>query len=50
MLDPFPIGEYPNLLAFITDHAVKPGCDYGDEFEYGLDLLLQGLRQATHPG
>jgi AcrR family transcriptional regulator len=43
MLEPFPPGEYPNLAAFITEHAMKPGYDFGDEFEYGLDVILDGL-------
>ena len=46
MIQPFPAGAYPNLVAFITDHAMKPGYDYGDEFEYGLDLILDGLERA----
>ena len=43
MLEPFPVNEYPNLVAFITEHAMKPGYDFGDEFEYGLDVVLDGL-------
>ena len=43
MLAPFPAGEYPNLVEFITEHAMQPGYDYGAEFEYGLDLILDGL-------
>jgi AcrR family transcriptional regulator len=43
MLEPFPADTYPNLVEFITDHAMKPGYSYGDEFEYGLDLILDGL-------
>lgn len=43
MLEPFPVDEYPNLVAFITEHAMKPDYDFGNEFEYGLDLLLDGL-------
>jgi AcrR family transcriptional regulator len=46
MLEPFPLNAYPNLAAFITEHAMQPGYDYGDEFEYGLDLLLDGLEHA----
>jgi AcrR family transcriptional regulator len=46
MLQPFPLNAYPNLGAFITEHAMKPGYDYGDEFEYGLDLILDGLDRA----
>jgi AcrR family transcriptional regulator len=50
MLKPFPVNEYPNLVEFITEHAMKPGYDFGDEFEYGLDLILDALekgREAT---
>ncbi len=46
MLQPFPLNEYPNLVEFITAHAMKPGYDYGDEFEYGLDVILDGLERA----
>jgi AcrR family transcriptional regulator len=47
MLQPFPLNAYPNLLAFITEHAMQPGYDFGDEFEYGLDLVLDGLERAA---
>jgi len=53
MLEPFPAGEYPNLVEFITEHAMKAGYDYGDEFEYGLEVILDGLervqRQQAEP-
>jgi AcrR family transcriptional regulator len=45
MLERFPVNEYPNLVAYIAEH-LKPGYDYGDEFEYGLDLILDGLEKA----
>jgi hypothetical protein len=47
MLQPPPVNEYPNLVEFITEHAMKPGYDHGDEFEYGLDLVLDGLERAA---
>ena len=47
MLEPFPVNEYPNLVAFITEHAMKAGYDYGDEFEYGLGLILDGLERVS---
>jgi AcrR family transcriptional regulator len=50
MLEPFPANEYPNLVEFITEHAMKPGYDYGDEFEYGLDLILAGLEKDRDAG
>ncbi len=46
MLQPLPVNEYPNLVEFITEHAMKPGYDHGDEFEYGLDVILDGLERA----
>jgi AcrR family transcriptional regulator len=49
MLEPFPLDEYPNLAAFITEHAMKPGYDFADEFDYGLDLTLDGLDRARDP-
>ena len=49
MLEPFPLGQYPNLADFITEHAMKPGYDYADEFEYGLDVILDGLERARDP-
>jgi AcrR family transcriptional regulator len=45
MLEPFPVNEYPNLVEFIAEHAMKPGYDYGNEFEYGLDIILEGLER-----
>jgi AcrR family transcriptional regulator len=50
MLEPFPLDEYPNLVAFITEHAMKPGYDYGDEFDYGLALILDGLETMRERG
>ena len=46
MLLPFAVDDYPDLVAIITEHAMQPGYDYGDEFEYGLDLILDGLERA----
>jgi AcrR family transcriptional regulator len=38
-------GEYPHLAEMITEHAMKPGYDYADEFEFGLDLILDGVER-----
>jgi AcrR family transcriptional regulator len=40
-----PADEYPHLAEMITEHAMKPGYDYADEFEFGLDLILDGLER-----
>jgi AcrR family transcriptional regulator len=50
MLAPFPEGEYPHLVEFISEHAMKPGYDYEDEFEYGLEIVLDGLAAVLHRG
>jgi AcrR family transcriptional regulator len=42
----FASGQYPYLTEIATEHVLKPGYDYGDEFEIGLDLLLDGLQAA----
>jgi len=46
MLQPFLLDEYPNLLEMLTEHVMKPGYEYGDEFAFGLDLILDGLERA----
>ncbi len=50
MLEPFPVNEYPNLVEFLTEHVMQPGYEYGDEFEYGLDVVLDGLERAARRG
>ncbi|HEX7197370.1 MAG TPA: TetR/AcrR family transcriptional regulator C-terminal domain-containing protein [Candidatus Limnocylindria bacterium] len=49
MLAPFPAGEYQNLADFITEYAMQPGYDYANEFEYGLDVILDGLERVRDP-
>lgn len=39
----FDPGEYPALVEMATDHAQRRGYAFGDEFEPGLDLILDGL-------
>ena len=43
MLAHFPVDEFPHLAAFTREHVMRPGYDFGDEFEFGLDLILDGL-------
>lgn len=38
--------EWPHLMEFSREHVLKPGYDYGREFEWGLDLVLDGLERA----
>lgn len=47
MLQPFDPGAYPHLVEFITEHALKPDYHHDGEFEYGLDLVLEGLERRS---
>ena len=38
--------EYPHLTELTVEHVLQPGYDYGGEFEFGLDLILDGLEKA----
>lgn len=42
----FPVDAYPHLAEMAIEHVMLPGYDYADEFEYGLDLILDGLERA----
>lgn len=42
----FPSDEYPHLTELTVQHVLKPGYDYGEEYEFGLDLILDGLERA----
>jgi AcrR family transcriptional regulator len=42
-----PAGEYPHLAEMATGHVLQPGYQYGDEFEIGLDLILDALERAV---
>jgi AcrR family transcriptional regulator len=45
-----PADEYPHLTELAIGHALRPGYHYGDEFETGLDLILDALaRMAGTP-
>jgi hypothetical protein len=43
----FPIDDFPHLGEMIVDHALKAGYSYKKEFEFGLDLILNGLEKAS---
>ena len=37
---------YPHLNEFSTEHILQPGYDFGAEFGFGLDLILDGLSRS----
>ena len=43
----FPADAYPHLTELAVQHVLQPGYDYGDEFQFGLDLILDGLERTA---
>ncbi|MGI9615959.1 MAG: TetR/AcrR family transcriptional regulator [Acidimicrobiales bacterium] len=45
--DQMPVDTLPYLAEFTSGHVLQPGYDFGNEFEFGLELILDGLQQAS---
>lgn len=43
MMAPLDPGQYPNLVAFAAEQVMTGEYDFGDEFEFGLNLILDGF-------
>lgn len=39
----FPADEYPHLAELTLDHVLQAGYSFAQSFEFGLDLILDGL-------
>ena len=48
LIEPLPAGSYTNLADFTREHVLQPGYDFRAEFEFGLDLILDGLERVAH--
>jgi AcrR family transcriptional regulator len=46
MLQQFPADAYPNFVEMATEYILKPGYDFGNEFEFGLDVILDALARS----
>jgi AcrR family transcriptional regulator len=46
ILGNLPADEYPHLTELTVEHVLQPGYDYGNEYLFGLDLILDGLDRA----
>ena len=42
-LEALPTDQYPHLADMAAEHFASPGFDYTHEFEFGLELILDGL-------
>jgi hypothetical protein len=48
ILAQLPADEHPHLTELAIEHVLQPSYDYGKEYEFGLDLILDGLERAMH--
>jgi AcrR family transcriptional regulator len=46
IFDQLPAGAFPHLAELAREHVLKPGYAYGNEFPFGLELVLDGLERA----
>jgi AcrR family transcriptional regulator len=49
MMQQFPADAYPHLVELTTEYILLPGYDFGDEFEFGLDVILDALTSRLGP-
>jgi hypothetical protein len=43
IMEEFSTGAYTHLAEMATDYYLQPGSDFGDEFRWGLNLILDAL-------
>lgn len=43
IMQQFPVDAYPHLTELATEHILQPGYDFGNEFEFGLTVILDAL-------
>ena len=44
----FQTAAYPHLAEFTVQHVLQPGYDFGEEFAFGIDLILDGLERIRN--
>jgi tetracycline repressor-like protein len=50
VMDALPADEFPHLIEHIQQHLEAPSGDGARAFDFGLDLILEGLKQAHTRG
>ncbi len=43
IMDQFPRADFPYLFELTTEHVLQPGYNYGNEFDVGLEAVLDGV-------
>jgi AcrR family transcriptional regulator len=47
MMANFPVDAYPHLVELATEYVLKPGYDFGDEFVFGLEVIVKALEPPS---
>jgi AcrR family transcriptional regulator len=43
ILEHLAVADYPHLVEMATEHVLRPGNDFADEFAFGLDVILDAM-------
>jgi AcrR family transcriptional regulator len=46
IMQSFPADQYPHLVELATEYILQPGYHFGDEFEFGLSVILDALTRS----
>jgi AcrR family transcriptional regulator len=46
IMQQFPADEYPHLVEMATKFILRPGYDFGNEFKFGLRVILDALTKS----
>ena len=49
LLERFRAEDYPYLVELTTEHVLQPGYGYDREFEFGLEVVLDGIERLLAP-
>ena len=49
IMQDFSADEYPHLVEVAAEYMLQPGYDFGNEFEFGLDFILDALARLIPP-
>jgi hypothetical protein len=49
IMERFRTDQYPHLVELATEHILQPGYDFGNEFEFGLNVILDALTRSITP-
>jgi hypothetical protein len=50
IVDQFPRADFPYLFELTVEHVLQPGYHYGNEFDVGLEVILDGIDARLGPG